>query len=53
MELTAYYYYEAEQLAMMFIESSDGECYTECEGLTLYVYDAENAEVVCEVTFVE
>ena len=53
MELTAYYYYEAEQLAMMFIESHDGECYTEVEENTIYVYDVASAEVVCEVTFVE
>ncbi len=46
-------YYEAEQLAMMFIESYDGECYTEVEGLAIYVYDKISGEKLLVVGFIE
>lgn len=46
-------YYEAEQLAMMFVEGYDGKCYTECEGHTLSVYDDISKKVIFEVTFEE
>lgn len=46
-------YYEAEQLAMMFVEIYDGKCYTECEGHTLSVYDDISKKVIFEVAFEE
>ena len=53
MGFSANSYYEAEQLAMMFIEDYDGECYAECEGHTLFVYDDISKKVIFEVAFEE
>lgn len=51
METTAPSYYEAESLAMVFIDSHRGECYTECESDAIYVYDATSRELLLKVGY--
>lgn len=51
MKETAPSYYEAENLAMAFIESCKEECYTECDDNTIYVYDTTRKEIVFQVEY--
>lgn len=51
MKETAPSYYEAESLAMAFIESHKEECYAECDDNTIYVYDTTSQERIFEVEY--
>lgn len=48
MKATAPSYYEAESLAIAFIESHEGEYYAECDSNTIYVYNT-NREIIFQV----
>ena len=44
-------YYDAESLAMTFVDYYDGECYTECHENTLYILDTTTKEVILEIIY--